>query len=693
MTLFALLLLLTAFQDEEIREENLDTQSVGDRFTQAVSIFDSVQRSDSESMFQAIVEELEVKEELNEEERFLMTESLRYLGVINYPDGVEAWFEKLIRFDPSYQIPARDLPPKIVSVFDNLRANLVGSLVVSAQDAASGLYLRGARLFVNGRDAGPIDGPTRFYVFTGMNQFEVRRPNFEAYAEELEIDSTAEGFIRAQLNRTAAEFHLVTVPRDVTVRINGTVVGRTDQDPSDEYFSKLREMGIDRKDAGFLVVNGIEPGAYDVQFEKDCYKTLLGPRRVDEPKKVLLLPQQLEPARAALSVDTAGDAEGLVFLGTERVGFTPVENYEVCPGTYELRVRFTDGEFLKTVELTEDGHTKLTAEPLPSIAWYGLEDENEGTPPGDMNTWINSLTQWNVRSIDARDTTVVPVNPFPILFGAQEMTPENREALTRRLQADLYMAARVVRKKVVIRTVEVAMWSPLSKRIMIKTFDFREFTKFRDLVAEMDAEPKLTKPWLGIQVAALQDLEGCRVLEVSEKGPLAGQIQVGETIVSVNGSPLRNPRMLMDISGDVQLSTGDRNLTVTPPETIAEIPFDAEQGAPPAMLARLDKMARYHQDKQIRQAAKFNLARYQFFLGDVRDAYDTFSTMTLDADFGISQGTLFFYQGLCFRKLKLTGEATQAFRSVLQYPHATLFDAYGPKAAFWADAEMKNAGF
>ena len=80
-------------------------------------------------------------------------------------------------------------------------------------------------------------------------------------------------------------------------------------------------------------------------------------------------------------------------------------------------------------------------------------------------------------------------------------------------------------------------------------------------------------------------------------------------------------------------------------------------------------------------------------MGDIKDAYDLFSTMTLDYDYGISQGTLLFYQGLCFRKLQLTSEATESFRAVLQYPNATIFDAYGPKAAFWADSEMKNTSF
>ena len=156
MIALALCLSLLAFQDEEIRTENLevDTAGVGDRFTEAVSIFDSVQRSESEPIFEAIVAELEQKAELNGEEGFFLTESLKYLGVINFPNETAQYFEKLIRFDPSYELRARDLSPKIIAEFIRLRDQLVGSVTVSAQDATTLDSLVGAELFVDGRRAG-----------------------------------------------------------------------------------------------------------------------------------------------------------------------------------------------------------------------------------------------------------------------------------------------------------------------------------------------------------------------------------------------------------------------------------------------------------------------------------------------------------------------------------------------------------
>jgi len=695
MTMLVLICSLLLFQDEELNVENLDTAGVGDRFTEAVSIFDSVQRSESEPLFQAIVTELEGKAELNDEERFLLTESLKYLGVINYPNGTEAFFEKLIRFDPSYELRARDLSPKIVDVFTRLRDELVGSVVVSAQDTQTLEPLEGAELYVDGRRAGIIDGNTRFFVFNGERRFEIRRNNYEPYDQTLVVRSTEEGLIRGLLTRNAAEIHLVTIPADARVLVNGVEQGRTNSPVSDGYYAKLREMGIPRSSAGYFVINGLQPGRIDISFQKDCFKEKTTFYEVEALEKRLIVPQLLEPAQSFISVATAGDTEGIVFLGTERVGFTPVNSHEVCPGTYELRVRFTDGEFIQKLSLENGDHANVMAEPLPSIAWFGLEDNEEGRPPGDMNAWLEDLRGWNVVTVDPSDTQQVPVNPFPILFGDETMSEENRNGLTRRLTADLYMAARVVRQKVVIRTVEVAFWSPLSRKITVKSFDFREFDNFRTLVASMDVMPTLTRPWLGAKVASLQGVQGGRVLEVHPNGPLADACQRGDTIITVNGSPLRNPRNLYDqVAGEpVTLTLSGRDVVVTPIETIAEVPYEPDTTAVQALLARFEKLAKYHPDILIRQSARFNQARYQFFMGDIKEAYDLFSTMTLDLDYGISQGTLFFYQGLCFRKLQLASEATESFRAVLSYPHATLFDAYGPKAAAWADSEMKNTSF
>ncbi len=684
-----LLLVLPLQVQDEITSEPLDTTTVRDLFTEASQKYNSVQRSESDPIFREIVTLLEAREALDEDEYFIMTESLKYLGVINFPDETETWYERLVRFDPNYELNAKDIPPKIVEVFTRLAASLIGQLKVSAIDMTSNTLVENAQLFVDGVLAGAIHGEASFSLLAGTRSLEIRKPNFDSSTTELEVRAGQESAYQGALFRNAAALVLVTSPRGVKISLNGEEKGATDGEIPIDYSRQLTVSGIPKSEAGSLVINDLEPGVYTLSFEMPCFQTRANTIEVTELKHMFVRPVTMDPAGAQLTVNTADATGGLLYLDRQRIGFLPILNHRVCPGEYELKVQFTDGQFIKQLTLADGDQLTILAEPLPSIAWFGLQENGAGKPSTDIEAELRALKSWNVRTIDPNNTSLVPINPFPILFGEDQITEEHDAALTRQIHADLYMAARVVRK-VVIRNLEVAFWSPFSKRIHVAQFDFREVGKFEDLLERMDDFPPLVKPWLGIQIARLRGIPGCKVIEVNPNGPLADKVQPGAFVLSVNGNVLRNPAELTGISGaeDVVLDVDGQQLTVTPLPTIAEVSFDDEAFAPQALLARFEKLAKYHPDPLVRKGARFNQARFQFFLGDLQPAFDIFSELTLDTPYGINQGTLLFYQGLCFKRLNLIAEATESFRGVTAHPFATLFDAYGPKVAIWAGAEL-----
>jgi len=688
---FCLILLLLAPQNE-ITSENLDTVTVQDRFTEALDMYNSVRRNEAGPVFEEIVAELEAKPELNADERLIMTESLKHLAVIAYPDGTEAYFERLVRFAPDFEIDAKELPPKILEVFDELKGRLVGQIRVSAFDAGTGEALREAECYVDGRLVGPIYGPTELAALAGPRTLEIRKLNYEPYVVEAIIQPGAMIEVSGSLTRIAAEMTLVALPAGANVYLDGVLIGAADGEVPRDYQARLAGMGAELTDAGAISLDNLLLGDYEIAFEKPCYKTKKVNVTIDRLQLIYGAPVQLDPAGARLSVKTVGDASGIVFLNQERVGFLPVENHAVCPGEYTLRVKFTDGEFIKTLSVADGDVREVLAEPLPSIAWFGVRGLEEGPPPEDLDRWLRDLESWNLQAIDADDPGQIPIDPFPLLFAGPEMTEENSDILTRNLRADLYMAARIVRRKVVIRYLEVAFWTPLSKSVTVMPFDFRELDKLQAVLQAMDAFPPLTKPWLGAALARLEGVQGCKFLEVHPNGPLAGKVRPGEIASSLNGAVLRQPSEAIGLTelDPVRLEVDGRQVTVAPVATIAEVPFDRSRVAPQALLAKFEKLAKYHPDSLIRDSARFNQARFQFFLGDFKQAFDIFSTMTISADYGINQGTLYYYQGLCFQRLKLDAEARQSFRAVLDYPRATLFDAYGPKAAYWADTALND---
>ena len=689
-----LLLVCPFFQEDDLTTENLDTVTVQDRFTEAVATFDSVERLEAEPIFEKIIADLEAKETLDEEEHFIMTESLKCLGVIKFPNDTEALYERLIRFDPSYELVAKDISPKVVAVFTKLKQQLVGSLIASAVDFSTNERLSGAKMFVDGKELGNIEGETRFFIFTGQRTIEVQRPNYESYTQEMEIVPGLESRVQAMLSRNATEVHLVTVPKDVAVKLEGNLTGTTLGDVSPTFHASLRADGIDLDNAGSIVINDLQPGTYDLTFEKPCFKKKLVSFAVEENGKMEFKPVKLEPAAATLSIEAVGDNTGIVFLDAQRVGYTPVANHTICPGNYQLRVKFTDGEYVKAISLNDGETMTLTAEPLPSIAWFGLQEDG-GDIERDLSGWIAKLNTWNIQTVDPNDTTTVPLNPFPILFQGEQVNDANRAALTSQLKADLYMAARVFRKKKLNRYLEMAFWTPLSKSIHKLEFDFRELDKVRDLLRAMDRNPSLVKPWFGIQTAKLRGIQGCQLIEVHPLGPLAGKATMGAVVESLNGNLLRSPDEIVNYQNfsDATLTIDGRQITVKPIPTISEVPFNALTFVPQAVLAQLEKLGKYHPDELIRKSARFNQARFHFFLEDYTEAFDIFSTMNHETKYGINKGTFIFYQALCFRKRKLASEASASFKEVLSYPNATLIDAYGPKAAYWAETELKNPNF
>lgn len=684
------LFLSTAYQDA-ILSEPMDPHPVGELFAEAVQKYNSVKRPESEALFRQVWDSFNEGGDIGEDEHLIITETLKYLGSLTFPAETATWYEALVRYDPSYELDSKDIPPKISSVFTDLKAKLVGRIRVSAVDAATGLLVEDATLLVDGKELGPIFREAVYSVLVGTHLIEIRKPNFDPSIAEIEIQTEQESSYSGVLTRNAAGVVLVVSPPEVKVTLNGQDLGPANEPVPTGYNQALAERNLTTDQVGAKFINNLQPGDYSLTFEMPCYKTAYKQLTISELKKITTLPFTMEPAGAFVTVKTAGDTEGgLLFLDQQRIGFLPVKAHRICPGEYELKVSFTDGEFIKKVIIQDGDHQEITAEPLPSIAWLGLQESEDGKPPTDLDAGLQALKSWNIRTVDPHDTELVPVNPFPILFESQEMTELGEADLTRNLNADLFMAARIVRRKTVIRYLEVAFWTPLSKKIDIKQFDFREIGKFEDLLKEMDRFPALTRPWLGIQTARLRELPGCKIIEVSPFGPMAQKAQPGSFVQSVNGAVLRNPGELMNLNQNQELTLNidGAEVEVKPIPTIAEVPFNANASAPQALLARFEKLAKYHPDPLIRKSALFNQARYQFLLGDITRAFDIFASLQLDFRYGINRGSLFYYQGLCFRQLKDMTEASRAFRAVLDHPNATLFDAYGPKAAFWAEAAL-----
>ncbi|PIE02884.1 MAG: hypothetical protein CSA81_05115 [Acidobacteria bacterium] len=683
---------MLVYIQDGIETEQLIIDQVKPEFDTAMSLFKSVQREDSRAGFERLVEKLSLKADRNEDENLMLSECYKHLAILSFPEGTEGYFKKMIELDPGTLIPAGTMSPKFIRIFNELKYRLTGSILVSLVDSAdpTSQQLTGGRLLLNNRFISNIQPGIPISILAGTHQVTLEMPNFDPLVQELEIVPGGTQTLNGVLYRNAADVGFVTYPAGVKVFLDGVEQGVTAGKAPLEYAEHLLKEGLSPSQASSIfTINNLKMGLCEVRFELPCYQTKKLSITVDSLKSYRFKPVILQPSQAFLTVKTAKQTAGIVYLDQERIGTLPLREKQICPGEYELRVQFPDGQFLKRVTVKENDQIELIAKPQPSLAWFGIQEKEGKAPSQPIDAWLNQLSTWNIIHIDSTDNTRITHDPHELLFSSSTINPEQARVLTQSIKADLFAAARVVRQKTIIRFLEVAFWSPLSSHVKVYAIDFREMNKFQSLLRNIDQPLDLLSPWLGLETIQVKGQNGLKILFVHPNGPAKGLAKEGDVISAVNGALVTTPKNCLPASYDpIKLKIADQSIAITPIKTIVELPFLPKQVCPQAIVARLSKLGSYAEDPLIRASADFNRARYFFFMNDFQQAFDLFTGISIPQAYGISSGTLHFYQGLCFQKLNLKTEAVNSFKSAINHPASTLFGPSGPRAKIWAETQL-----
>lgn len=680
------------FMQNDIETEHLVIDQIKPGFDTAMDLFRSVNRQDSQKLFEEVATELEQKDALNEDETLMLSECLKHLAILTFPEKTDQYFGKMIKLNPGCIIPAGSMSPKFIRTFNELKMKMTGSLLVNLVDAAdqASRPLSGGRLLVDGQLMSIIENGIPIPVLAGTHQITVEMPNFDPLVQELEIVPSGTQSLNGIMYRHSADIGFITYPVGVKIFLDGVEQGLSDGVATPDYAEHLMAEGISPSQASSVfTLDNLKPGSYEVRFELPCFQTRKLSVPVEDLKSYRFKPVILQPSKAYLTVKTIRHTAGIVYLDNTRIGSLPLHGEQVCPGQYTLKVQFPDGQFIKSIALAEDDNVELIAKPQPSLAWFGILEQEGTSPDQPVNDWLHNLKTWNVLDIDATNSSIITHDPYELLFSGSSVEDDQARILTQSIKADLFVAARVVRQKTIIRFLEVAFWSPLSPKVKIYAIDFREMNKFQDLLTEIDQELNLLSPWLGIETIQLKGVNGLKILTIHPDGPLMGKANPGQLLTAINGALVSIPKEVLPQNYEsMSLKIAGQVVQVDPVPTIIELPFVPKKLCPQAVIARLHKTGSYAEDPMLRASANFNRARYFFFMNDFQPAYDLFTNITLPDAFGISKGTLHFYQGLCFQKLNLNSEAAASFQEAFNYPAATLFGPDGPKAKHWADTQL-----
>jgi tetratricopeptide (TPR) repeat protein len=621
--------------------------------------------------------------------------------------AAEKDFAALLRIDPAYAIDRQTLSPKVVDLFDRVRARTVGVLALSVDPAR-------ARVRIDGDQVEP--GPDGVGLLAGTHELRVEMDGYDPHVETVTAagGQRLERSVRLHPNRRALE--LITVPAGVAVRIDGAEAGTTAGPATPDVEALAGSYGFDPKQASApLLLAGVVPGEHRVSFERDCYETQSVVVRVDldpeQNRPLRFAPVILKESRTELQITSVPSGAEVQIDGV-RQGTTPLTVGSLCGGEREVsvvrgdlgrwteRVRVQTGQtnvlsvrlrptllYAGTFRLDEWGRAVWSDEDKPLLEGLGrgLKTLNLVRLPAVQQSLRDAIVRWMIADPrEARGGTVLP--------------PDLVKEAAEKTGADLVLAG-VTFADDPSRGWTLALYSPLHPVPDTVRLRLDDPAGVKDVLARLDAVPPETDDFWGFSLvdSALPPAAPL-VARVLPGSPAAkAGVRLGDRLVAVGSRKVATAREADEAldaesrhAGGVRTgvvlmlqATGEaRSTRLSPTEAPALIPLGDPGLLYNRALAEYRLRARLASDDTARAVASLNvgLALMHFRAYD-KAISEGLSRAMLPAGSGIASGTVDYYRGLCALRRGDPEAAKSALRSAAGAAGSTLESADGPSAA------------
>jgi len=181
---------------------------------------------------------------------------------------------------------------------------LNGTLKVSSEPP-------GAEVYVNGSYKGTT--PLVLDLYPDEYTVEIKKEGYNPYSEKVTVKPGQMTSITATLTLLNGVLTVSSSPLGADVYLNGTLIGTT---PIEEY--------------------PLVPGTYELEIVKENYESQTIAVTV-EPGESKNITVTLSPVKAILEVLSEPPGANVYLNGT-LIGTTPIKDYSILPGTYELKV-------------------------------------------------------------------------------------------------------------------------------------------------------------------------------------------------------------------------------------------------------------------------------------------------------------------------------------------------------------------
>jgi len=629
--------------------------------------------------------------------------------------AAEADFTALLRIDPSYAIDRQTLSPKVVDLFDRVRARTVGILDLKVDPPRARVRI----------DGDPVDpAPEGIGVLSGTHELRIEMDGYEPHIETLTAAGGArlERRVRLRANRRALEF--ITVPAGVAVTVDDKPVGTTAGPATPEVEGLAATYGFDAKQAsGPLQVPLVTPGEHRVRFERDCYEPQTVVVRVDldeENRALRFAPVVLKEARTRLQI-TSVPSGSEVQVDGQKQGTTPLTIESLCGGDREItvlrdgvgrwseRVRLATGQlntldvrlrptllYVGTFRLDEWGRAVWSDEdkPLLEALGQGLKTLNVARVPAVQQSIRDAVVRWMIADPrEARGGTLLPPD---ILRDAAD-----------RAGADLVLAGLTLTDDPE-HSWTLGLYSPLHTTADIVRLRLDKPEGVADLLARLDSAPPEDATLWGLGLADTTLPPGGPVVARVLPGSPAAKagVRVGDRVTGVGTKKVTTTREALATldaesarAGGVRAAVvlalqspeGARTTRITPAEAPALLSLTDPSLLYNRALAEYRLRARAAGDETARGVAALNtgLALMHFRAYDKALA-EGLQRAALPPGSGISAGTVEYYRGLCAQRRGDADGARAAWQSAAKAAGSTLESPDGPSAAAAAARALQS---
>lgn len=621
--------------------------------------------------------------------------------------AAETDFGALLRLNPAYPIDRQTLSPKVVDLFDRVRARVAGTLLLQVDPPQ-------ARVSVDGD---PVEPSQREHasLLAGTRQLRIEAEGYDPYQETLAVTAGMEirKSIRLRPNRRSIEF--ITIPPGVSVSMDGAKAGVTRGPATPDVEALAVQFNFDPRNASApLLVPLITPGDHKAVFERECFETQsLAVKVIVDPDRNVPLrfaPVTLKEAKSGLHLASSPSGAD-VFIDGEKKGTTPLTVSGVCGGERDLliskpdvgawneRIRLQGGQintldvrlrptlvYAGTFRLDEWGRAVWSDadKPLLDELGKGLKTLNLVRSPEVLQDVRKAILDWMIADPnEVRAGTILP--------------PAVLAQVVSKTHADLVLAGLTLNNDP-DKGWTLALYSPLQPLPDVATLRTDRPEGARDFVRRLDTAPADSVPWWGFGLVDTALGDGPIVARVLPGSPAAkAGLRVGDRVKAVGSRKTQSVReatqalaaemarpggLKAPVVLSVEDATGPRAVRVSSGDSPVVIPLTDAALLYNRALAEFRLRSRGATDESDRGVALLNLgiALMHFRAYDKAQA-DGFARAAIPPGPGISEGTVLYYRGLCALRRGDPAAARSAFESAAAASASTLDSGDGPSAA------------